>query len=90
MVSEKDTVQRAIAAFAKLHGGGQVVRGIDRGELNLNEMTCVQQKQGVWVCTLPHIHYPLNTLVYEFVYKDQDGHKPHYTCQCITPPIEQP
>jgi len=90
MSSDKETVQNAIAAFRKLHGERNcrlVVRGIDRGELNLNDMACVQRRKGDWVCRLPHIHFPLVTLTYEFTYKVGDGRKPRYFCHCITPTV---
>jgi hypothetical protein len=90
MTSDKETVQDAIAAFTKLHSGNNcrlVVRGIDRGELNLNDMACVERKKGVWVCTLPHTHFPLMTLVYEFMYEAEGGHRPRYSCQCVTPTV---
>jgi len=93
MTSEKETVRNAIVAFAKLHNKFNCklgVRGIDRGELNLNDMKCVRVRDE-WICTLPHIHLPLVTLTYEFSYITTTKHGLHkaaYSCECITPILE--
>lgn len=87
VLSEKEVVQHAIAAFTELHvhsehTGG--VRAIDRGELNMNEIQCVLQPDGSWACTLPHIHLPLSNLTYEFVYTvKNDFTTAKYSCTSI-------
>jgi len=87
MLSQTEVVANAVAAFTKLHGHGEHtagVRAIDRGELNLKEMNCVQKPDGSWICTLPHVHLPLVTLSYEFVYKVKtDPLKAEYSCDPI-------
>jgi hypothetical protein len=92
MISEQETIRNAIVAFAKLHNRYNRklgVRGIDRGELNLNDMKCVRAKDDTWICTLPHIHLPLVTLTYEFFYTTKhDLRQATYACNCITPILE--
>jgi hypothetical protein len=88
LISEKQAVEGAIAAFRKLHVEAEHtagVRALDRGELNLNEMKCVRRKDGTWVCTLPHIHLPLLNLIYEFSYtvKD-DSRRTEYSCKTVS------
>jgi len=87
MPSKEEIIQNAIVAFRKIHGGHdrkRIIRGVDRGELNLNNMECVHLKKGGWVCTLPHVHLPLMTMVYEFVYKTEGDRRPQYSCECIS------
>ena len=94
MIAEKEAVRNAIVAFAKLHNKFNCrlgVRGIDRGELNLNDMKCVRVKDDEWACTLPHVHLPLVTLAYEFSYITTNKHgmrKAAYSCECISPILE--
>jgi hypothetical protein len=92
MMSEQEAVRDAIVAFAKLHNRYNCklgVRGIDRGELNLNDMKCVRVNDDAWICTLPHIHLPLVTLTYEFTYTTKhDLRQAAYSCSCITPILE--
>ncbi len=85
LITEQDAIRNAIAAFTTLHAEAQYragVRGLDRGELNLNDMKCVQREDGAWICTLPHHHLPLMNLVYEFSYtvKDDLG-RAEYSCK---------
>jgi hypothetical protein len=91
-MNEQDAVRNAIAAFTKLHSGPEYssgVRGVDRGELNLNEMKCVPQKDGVWICVIPHIHLPLVNLTYEFSYKvREDPSKAECSCKVISEILE--
>ena len=55
---------------------------LDRGELNLNDMKCVQREDGAWICTLPHHHLPLMNLVYEFSYTVKDDlTRAEYSCK---------
>ena len=87
MLSKSQVVENAIAAFTKLHARAEHtvgVRAIDRGELNLKEMNCVEKSDGSWVCTLPHVHLPLVTLSYEFVYTVRgDPPKAEYSCKPV-------
>jgi len=87
MLSESQVVENAIAAFTKIHTRAEHtagIRAIDRGELNMQDMKCVQRHDGSWVCTLPHVHLPLMNLTYEFVYtvKDDLG-RAEYSCNPI-------
>ncbi|MGP8068377.1 MAG: hypothetical protein ACLP5V_00655 [Candidatus Bathyarchaeia archaeon] len=90
MITEKDAVHNAIAAFTTLHAEAQYragVRALDRGELNLYDMKCVQREDGTWICTLPHIHLPLLNLIYEFSYSVKDDfRKAEYSCKNTTVP----
>ena len=90
MISKEEAIRDAAKAFMKLHGGHDcrlTIRGLDRGELNLNNMDCIPLSTGGWACSLPHIHLPLMTFIYEFTYRVVDGRKPQYSCHCVTPPI---
>ena len=85
MISEEEAARNAIAAFRTLHAEAQYragVRALDRGELNLNDMKCVQDEGGAWICTLPHIHLPLLNLIYEFTYTVKDDlRRAEYSCK---------
>lgn len=88
LISEKDAVEGAVAAFKKLHAAAEHtagVRALDRGELNLNEMKCVRREDGTWACTLPHVHLPLLNLIYEFSYTVKDDlRRAEYSCRAIS------
>jgi hypothetical protein len=90
LISEQEAVRNAIAAFTTLHTEAQYragVRGLDRGELNLNNMKCVQREDGTWICILPHIHLPLLNWVYEFSYTVKDDLRgAEYSCKNISLP----
>lgn len=89
LISEKEAVEGAVAAFKKLHASPAEhttgVRALDGDELNLNEMKCVRRADGTWVCTLPHIHLPLSNIIYEFSYtvKD-DSRRAEYSCKAVS------
>jgi hypothetical protein len=91
-MNKQEAIRNAIAAFMKLHSGPDYssgIRGVDRGELNLNDMNCVPQKDGIWLCTFPHIHLPLVNLTYLFSYKvREDPGKAEYSCKAISPVLE--
>jgi len=90
LITEQDAVRDAISAFTKLHAEAQYragVRALDRGELNLYDMKCVQREDGTWICALPHIHLPLLNLTYEFTYTVKDNlSRAEYSCRTISLP----
>jgi hypothetical protein len=87
LISEQEVVHHAIAAFTRLHAKARYeagVRDVDGGELNLNDMKCVKRGDGTWICTLPHIHLPLENLIYEFSYTVKDDlRRAKYSCENI-------
>jgi hypothetical protein len=88
MLSETRVAENAVEAFKRVHAKAEHtagVRAIDGDELNLQDMKCLQKRDGSWVCTLPHLHPPLTNLTYEFVYSVKDDlRKAEYSCKEIT------